>query len=107
MGFKWKSSRVEVGKPGRLHRGSLSAPCQVINASDSGMRIQSRLFVKTGDTLRLAIELEGGRVLNCDIQVINVRPHQFGAKIVSISPDDTERLAHILDDHIQNTLLRG
>jgi PilZ domain-containing protein len=107
MGFKRKSSRVDVGKPGRLHRGSLSAPCQVMNASETGVRIQSRLFVKNGDALQLSIELDGGRLLNCEIQVIDVRPHQFGAKILSISPDDKERLAHILDDHLQNSFLRG
>jgi hypothetical protein len=107
MGFKRKSSRVEVGKPGRLHRGSFSAPCQVINASETGVRIQSRLFVKNGDALQLSIELDGGRLLSCEIQVTNVRPHHFGAKILSISPDDSERLTHILDDHVQSSFLRG
>jgi hypothetical protein len=103
MGFKRKSSRVEVGKPGRLHRGALSAPCQVMNVSENGVRIQSRLFVKNGDALRLSIELDGGRQLHCEIQVINVRPPHFGAKILSISPEDRERLTHILDDHLQSS----
>ena len=107
MGFKRKSSRVEVGKPGRLHRGSFSAPCQVMNVSEAGVRIQSRLFVKNGDALQLSIELGGGRLLNCEIQATNVRPPYFGAKILSISPEDRERLAHILDDHMQSSFLRG
>jgi hypothetical protein len=107
MGFKRQSSRVEVGKPGRLHRGTFSAPCQVMNVSESGVQLHSRMFVKNGDALRLAIELDGGRLLNCEIQVINVRPQHFGAKILSISPDDRERLSHILDDHLQNRFLRG
>ena len=107
MGFKRKSSRVEVGKPGRLHRGSLSAPCQVMNVSETGVRIQSRLFVKNGDVLQLSIELEGGRQLGCEILAINVGSRQFGAKILSISPGDRERLSHILDDHMQNRFLRG
>jgi hypothetical protein len=106
MGFKRKSSRVEVGKPGRLHRGSFSAPCQVMNVSENGVRIQSRLFVKSGEALQLSIELDGGRLLNCEIQVLNIRPPHFGAKILSISPDDRERLAHILDDHLQSSFLR-
>lgn len=107
MGFKRQSSRVEVGKPGRLQRGSLSAPCQVMNVSETGVRIQSRLFVKNAEVLRLSIELDGGGLIHCEIQVINVRPHHFGAKILSISPDDKERLAHLLDDHLQARFLRG
>ena len=107
MAFKRKSSRVEVGKPGRLHRGSASAPCQVLNVSESGMRLQSRLFVRNGDSLTLSLELDGGSLLHCEIQVINTRSPHFGAKIVSISPEDRDRLAHILDDHLQSSFLRG
>ena len=107
MGFKRKSSRVEVGKPGRLHRGSLSAPCQVMNVSETGVRLQSRLFVKDGDVLELSIELDAGRQLHCKIQVTNVRPQHFGARILSITPEDRERLSHLLDDHLQTRLLRG
>ena len=107
MSFKRKSSRVEVGKLGRLHRGSLSAPCQVMNVSETGVRLQSRLFVKNGDVLQLSIELDAGRQLDCEIQVSNVRPQHFGAKILSITPDDRERLSHILDDHLQTRFSRG
>jgi hypothetical protein len=106
MAFKRKSSRIEVGKPGRLCRGSMSAPCQVLDVSEHGMRIQSRLFVRNGDALKLSLELDGGLVLNCEIQVTNLRPPHFGAKIISISSQDRERLARILDDHLQNSFLR-
>ena len=106
MGFKRKSSRVEVGKPGRLHRGSFSAPCRIVNVSEDGMRIESRLFVKNGDTLHLSIELYGGGQLACDIHVINVRAPHFGAKILAISPEGKQRLAHILDDHLQSSFSR-
>jgi len=106
MGFKRKSSRVEVGKTGRLIRGSFSAPCQVMNVSENGVRIQSRLFVRNGDALRLSIEIDDGRLLHCEIQVINVRSPHFGARILSISPEDRERLAHMLDDHLQSNYLR-
>ena len=107
MGFKRKSSRVEVGKSGQLHRGSFAATCRVVNLSENGMRIQSRMLVKSGETLVLSIDLVAGRHLTCEIQVINVRPPHFGATIVSISPQDRERLAHILDDHVQSSFLRG
>ena len=106
MGFKRKSSRVEIGKPGQLYRGGLSAACRVVNVSESGIRVESRLFVKNGEALHLSIELDAGRLLKCEIRVTNVRPPRFGATIVSISPDDRERLTQILDDHLQSSFSR-
>ena len=107
MGFKRKHSRVDVGCVGRLQRGALSAPCKVLDVSESGVRLESRLFVKSGDVLQLGIELERGRSLTCELEVVHARTPKLGAKIVSISPEDRERLMHILDDHIQNSFTRG
>ncbi len=101
MGFKRKHSRIEVGRKGRLQRGSLSAPCTVLDVSESGVRIESRLFVKAGESLHLTIDLDQGRTLSCMIQPIYVRSPRFGAKLLSISPEDQERLAHILDERVQ------
>ncbi len=106
MGFKRKGSRVEVSRAGRLQRGALSAPCKVQDISETGVRIESRLFVKSGDALQLVIELEQGRTLVCGLQVVHVRSPKFGAKITSISPEDRERLTHIFDDHVQTSFLR-
>ena len=106
MGFKRKGSRIEVSRAGRLQRGSLSAPCRILDVSETGVRIESRLFVKSGNALQLVIELEQGRTLTCGLQVIHVRPPKFGTKITSISPEDRERLSHILDDHVQTSFSR-
>jgi hypothetical protein len=106
MGFKRKGSRVEVSRGGRLQRGALSAPCKVLDVSETGVRIESRLFVKSADALQLMIELEQGRILTCGLQVVHVRSPKFGATITSISPEDRERLAHILDDHVQTSFSR-
>ena len=106
MGFKRKTSRVEVSRAGRLQRGGLSAPCNVLDVSETGVRIESRLFVKSGDALQLVIELEQGRTLSCGLQVVHVRPPRFGSKITSISPEDRERLTHIFDDHLQTSYSR-
>ena len=106
MGFKRKGSRVEVSRGGRLQRGTLSAPCKVLDVSEAGVRIESRLFVKSGEALQLVIELDQGRTLTCGLQVIHVRSPKFGAKITSISPDDKERLTHIFDDHVQTNFSR-
>jgi hypothetical protein len=35
-----------------------------------------------------------------------VRSPKFGTKITSISPEDRERLSHILDDQVQISLSR-
>ena len=106
MGFKRKGSRIEVSRGGRLQRGALSAPCKVLDVSETGVRIESRLFVKSGDSLQLVIELEQGRTLTCWLQVVHVRSPKFGAKITSISPEDKVRLAHIFDDHVQTSYSR-
>ena len=106
MGFKRKGSRIEVSRAGRLQRGSLSAPCRILDVSETGVRIESRLFVKSGDALQLVIELEQGRTLTCGLQVIHVRSPKFGTKITLISPEDRERLSHILDDHVQTSFSR-
>ena len=106
MGFKRKASRVEVSRGGRLQRGALSAPCKVLDVSETGVRIESRLFVKSGDALQLVIELEQGRVLSCGLQVVHVRSPKFGSKVTSISPEDRERLTHIFDDHVQTSFSR-
>jgi hypothetical protein len=106
MGFKRKGSRVDVSRAGRLQRGALSAPCKVLDVSETGVKIESRLFVKSGDALQLVIDLEQGKTLACGLQVVHVRSPKFGATITTISPEDRERLAHILDDHVQSNFSR-
>ena len=107
MGFKRKHSRVDVGRSGRLQRGALSAPCKVLDVSESGVRLESRLYVKRADVLQLTIELERGKSLTCELEVVHVRTPKLGAKITSINPENRERLAHILDDHLQSNFSRG
>ena len=84
----------------------MSAPCQIIDVSESGVRIESRLFVKTGDALQLAVELDPGKTLACTLEVVHVRSPRFGAKITSISSDDQARLAHVFDDDLQTSFAR-
>jgi hypothetical protein len=63
--------------------------------------------VKCGDTLKLVMELEEGRSLTCQLEVIHVRTPKLGAKIISINPEDRERVTHLLDDHVQSSLSGG
>ena len=106
MGFKRQGSRIEISRSGRLQRGALSAPCKVLDVSETGVRIESRLFVKSGDALQLVIELDHGTTLTCGLHVVHVRSPKFGSKITSISPEDRERLAHIFDDRVQTSFSR-
>ncbi len=101
MGFKRKKWRAEMFCAGRLERGALAVPCKVLDISEAGVRLESRLLVKTGDDIQLVIELVQGSVLRCGLEVVYVRSPRLGAKIVSISPDDRERLDQLLDDQVQ------
>ena len=107
MGFKRKHSRVDVGRAGRLQRGALSAPCKVIDVSESGVRLESRLFVKKGEVVQLLIELDHGKTLRCELEVVHVRAQKLGGRITAISAHDRERLFDILDDHLQSSFPRG
>ena len=106
MGFKRKGSRVQVTRTGRLQRGPMSATCRILDLSESGVRIESRLFVKSGDTLQLVIEFDHGAMLTCALEVVHVRAPRFGARITSITPEDQARLAHIFDDQLQKNFAR-
>jgi hypothetical protein len=106
MGFKRKGSRIEMSRAGRLQRGSMSATCRILDVSNMGVRMESRLFVRSGDALKLVIEFDHGKMLTCMLQVVHVRAPRFGAKITSITPEDQVRLAHILDDQLQTNLAR-
>jgi len=106
MGFKRKGSRVQVTRTGRLQRGSMSATCRILDVSESGVRIESRLFVRSGETLQLVIELDHGKLLTCALEVVHVRAPRFGARITSIASEDQARLAHILDDQLQTNFAR-
>lgn len=79
----------------------------MLDVSESGVYLESRLFVKCRDTLKLVIELEEGRSLTCELEVIHVRTPKLGAKIISINSEDRERLTHLLDDHVQSSLSCG
>ena len=101
-------SLTRRGKPGWSPTAvALSAQCKILDVSETGVRIESRLFVKSGDALQLAIELEQGRTLRCGLQVVHARSLRFGSKIASISPEDGERLAHIFNDRVQTSYDAG
>jgi len=106
MGFKRKGWRAAVNCVGRLERGRLSVPCRVVDVSEAGVRLDSRMLVKAGETIQLVLEVAPEKVVTCELQVIYVRSPRLGAKIVSISPDDKERLAQFLDHRVLENFSR-
>jgi hypothetical protein len=101
MGFNRKGWRAKVSGVGRLERGALSVPCKVLDISEDGVRLECRMLVKAGDALQLVIEHAQRSALTCGVEVVNVRSPRLGAKIVSINPENRERLAQILEDRVQ------
>ena len=106
MGFKRKGWRAEANCTGRLERGALSVPCKVVDISEDGVRLDSRMLVRAGDTVQLVIEVAPEKVVTCQLQVVYVRSLRLGAKILSISPDDKERLTQFLDDRVLSNFSR-
>lgn len=106
MGFKRKGWRAEVNCIGRLERGALSVPCKVVDISEDGVRLDSRMLAKAGDTVQLVIEVAPEKVVTCQLEVVYVRSLRLGAKIASISPDDKERLTQFLDDRALSNFSR-
>lgn len=106
MGFKRKGWRAEVNCAGRLERGTLTVPCKVVDVSEDGVRLDSRMSVKTGETIQLVIEVAPEKVVTCQLEVVYVRSPRLGAKIASISPDDRARLTQFLDDRVHDNFSR-
>ncbi|TKB69167.1 MAG: PilZ domain-containing protein [Nitrospira sp.] len=106
MGFKRKQSRVLSGRIGRLQRGTLVVSCTVVDVSDSGVQLESRLVVKPGEIVQLLIECGKEETLTCEVEVVHVRAPKIGAKITSITPENQARFARMLDDDVQNAFTR-
>jgi PilZ domain len=106
MGFKRKHSRVQSGRIGRLQRGALVVPCTVVDVSNSGVHLESRLVVKPGEIVQLSIECGKEEALTCEVEVVHVRAPKIGAKITSMIPESQARFAHMLDDDVQSTFTR-
>lgn len=106
MGFKRKHSRVQSGRVGRLQRGALVTPCKVVDVSDSGVHLESRLVVKPGDIVQLSIECGREETLTCEVEVVHARAPKIGAKITSMTLENQSRFTRMLDDDVQNVFTR-
>lgn len=106
MGFKRKHSRVQSGRVGRLQQGALVVPCTVVDVSDSGVHLESRLVVKPGDIVQLSIACGKEETFTCEVEVMHVRAPKIGAKITSMTTENQARFTHMLEDDVQNSFTR-
>ena len=106
MGFKRKYSRVQSGRVGRLQRGALVMPCTIIDVSDSGVHLESRLVVKPGDEIQLAIDCGKEGTLTCEVEVVHVHAQKIGARITSMTPENQARFTRMLQDDVENAFSR-
>ena len=81
-------------------------PCKVVDVSDSGVHLESRLAVKPGDVVQLSIEYGGEEAFTCEVEVVHVRAPKIGAKITSMTPENQARFTQMLDDDVQNAFTR-
>ncbi len=81
-------------------------PCKVVDVSDSGVNLESRLVVKPGDVVQLSIECGREETLTCEVEVVHVRTPKIGARIMSMTPENQARFAHMIDDDVQNAFTR-
>lgn len=106
MGFKRKHSRVRSGRVGRLQRGAVVMPCTVVDASDSGVHLESRLAVKPGDEARLSIDCGREGTFTCEVEVVHVRAEKIGARIISMTSENQTRFTRMLQDDVENAFTR-
>lgn len=106
MGFKRKHSRVQSGRAGQLQRGALVMPCAVVDVSDSGVHLESRLVVKPGDEIQLSIECGREGTFICEVEVVHVRAQKIGARITSMTPENQARFTRMLQDDVENAFSR-
>lgn len=106
MGFKRKYSRVRSGRVGRLQRGAAVMPCTVVDVSDSGVHLESRLVVKPGDAIQLSIECGREGILTCEVEVVHVHAQKIGARVTSMTPENQVRFARMLQDDVENSFSR-
>lgn len=106
MGFKRKHSRVQSGRVGRLQRGTVVMPCTVVDVSDSGVHLESRLVVKSGDVIQLSIDCGKEGTLSCEVEVVHARAEKIGARITSITAENQARFTRMLQDDVENAFTR-
>lgn len=104
MGQQRGLYRVVVQLAGTVRRGAETAPCEVLDLTESGFRIQTGLSGAVGEELQLDFTLPGGRAIHCAVQVTNIMPPYVGVRITGISPEQQQQLSRFIEQLISLNL---
>ncbi|MGH7259369.1 MAG: PilZ domain-containing protein [Nitrospiraceae bacterium] len=106
MGYKRKFTRLPIECQGDLHRTGGDISCKVVDLCEQGMLIRPATPLTVGEELPLEFGLGKSRRIQCTIKIARAAKSDFGAQIVTISPEDQRYLTEYLDDFIANNFGR-
>jgi hypothetical protein len=89
--------RVTIDRTGHVRRGDDNFVCNVIDVTDTGIRLRIEGTFRQGEELSLEFPLTKSEVLACTIRVTNRRPPHLGAVIVHMAPDQQKRLSSFIE----------
>jgi hypothetical protein len=90
--------RLTIDRAGTVRRGEQTLPCQVVDLTEKGVRLEVDDAFSVGDELHLEFALTARETLACTIHVTHSLPPQLGAAIVRMAPDDQERLSGFIEE---------
>ena len=90
--------RLALDRSGNVWRGEEVFPCQVIDLTEKGVRLQIESTFGVGEELQLEFALTEGNAIGCAIRVTHSQPPQLGAEIVQMTPDHQARLSHFIEE---------
>ena len=83
--------RMVIARTGWITRSTETVPCQVVNLSESGFRLQTTGSFVPNDVLRLTFALSESELVVCTVQMMYVQPPFFVGVINSISPSASKK----------------
>jgi hypothetical protein len=106
MGYKRNLIRVAMDSPAEITRGGRVTPGKLVNLSEQGVRVRTTLGVRLEEELGLGFDLGKNHRILCTIQVTYTTTSEFGARFVTISPEDQKRLTEYIDDRLATNMGR-
>ena len=106
MGYKRKFTRLPIECQGDLHQAGGDIACEIVNLCEHGMLLRPATPLTVGEELPFEFSLGKSRRIQCTIKIARAAKSDFGAQIVTISPEDQRYLTEYLDDFIANNFGR-
>ena len=89
--------RVAIDRTGQIRRGDETFPCNVVDVTEQGVRLQVDGAFRAGEELQLEFTLTDVDAVACAIKVTHCRTPEIGAAIVQIAPDHQRRLSSFIE----------